>query len=294
VLKPPEMRSKFSWEEKDSTTPRLGSEEDVYWPPPRPRLHRVTVEILSLHNLPKRGEVRPRLDGVHSECHKWRPELTGVNAPPTSLEPSNPTLIVSLHPVGGFCAVSEKLPLAQNVEAEAHLRENSAFNGMNVQLGSTVHCCAAEPHSTFFRVGVSDDGQEVAFETAVLGRFRLGYRVFQLRSSLGTRIELCYLFVQIAFGTEPNLWATPRELRIQSSMVEAQRAQLMETIQEQLQPHINKNAKLADENAKLSGEVNTLKRQNTMAESELAKLQKQVDALTKQQQGADTDDVSDV
>ena len=53
VLKPPEMRSRFPWEEKDSTTPRLGAEDDVYWPPPRPRLHRVTVDILSLHNLPK-------------------------------------------------------------------------------------------------------------------------------------------------------------------------------------------------------------------------------------------------
>ena len=88
------------------------------------------------------------------------------------------------------------------------------------------------------------------------------------------------------------------QLRIQSSMVEAQRAQLLETIQEQLQPHINKNAKLADENAKLSGEVNELKRQNTMTQSELAKLQRQVDELTKQQHGEDANedanDVSDV
>jgi hypothetical protein len=27
--------------------------EDVFWPPPRDRLHRASIEVLSLHNLPK-------------------------------------------------------------------------------------------------------------------------------------------------------------------------------------------------------------------------------------------------
>ena len=58
-----------------------------------------------------------------------------------------------------------------------------------------------------------DDGEEVAYETAVLGRLRRGYRVLLLRSSLGTRIELCYLFVHVYFGQVINLWPTPRQVR---------------------------------------------------------------------------------
>ena len=59
--------------------------------------------------------------------------------------------------------------------------------------------------------------QEVAYETAVLGRLRGGYRVFRLRSMNGTRIELCYLLARISFGSEVNEWATPRELRARSA-----------------------------------------------------------------------------
>ena len=83
---------------------------------------------------------------------------------------------------------------------------------MNPTFGKQVHCVAAEPHATFLRVSVKDGGQEVAYETAVLGRLRGGYRVFQLRGPLGTRIELCYLFVRVTFGTEPNRWGTPRQV----------------------------------------------------------------------------------
>ena len=90
---------------------------------------------------------------------------------------------------------------------------------MNAAYGESVHqnihCVAAEPHATIVRVSVTDGGQEVAYETAVLGRLRGGYRVLQMRSVLGTRIELCYLLVKISFGSEPNLWATPRQLRMQ-------------------------------------------------------------------------------
>ena len=63
---------------------------------------------------------------------------------------------------------------------------------------------AAEPKETFLRLAVAVDAQELAFETCVLGRVRSGYRVFRLRSALGTRIELCLLFVKITLGTEAN------------------------------------------------------------------------------------------
>ena len=112
----------------------------------------------------------------------------------------------------GFCAVSKTLPLPQNVETEL-ITEKVESNGLNAQFGHAVHCVAAEPHATFLRVGVLDEGREVAYETAVLGRLRRGYRVIQLRCTLGTRIELCYLFVKISFGYEPNEWETPRQAR---------------------------------------------------------------------------------
>ena len=64
-------------------------------------------------------------------------------------------------------------------------------NGLNVHFNQKMHCLASEPHSTLLRIVVNDDGDKVAYETAVLGRLRPGYRVFRLRSMLGTRIELC-------------------------------------------------------------------------------------------------------
>ena len=107
---------------------------------------------------------------------------------------------------------------ASRATRSAHAR-SAAFD-------EKVHCVAAEPHATFLRIGITDGRQgEVAYETAVLGRLRRGYRVLQLRSVLGTRIELCYLFIKIRFGSDPNLWATPRQLRIQSSITKAAIAQ---------------------------------------------------------------------
>jgi len=53
TLKPPKMRATHHTirdvEVED------GLDEDDYWPPPRERLHRTTIDILSLHNLPKGG-----------------------------------------------------------------------------------------------------------------------------------------------------------------------------------------------------------------------------------------------
>jgi len=190
------------------------SQHDPYWPPPRENLHRTSIEVLSLHNLPKRREVRPRLDGSRGMCHCFHPELSGGNAPPDKLDASWPSLSISLHPIGGFCAVSSTLPLPQTVQTEFFAAADDA-NGMNTSFNSIVHCVAAEPHAVFLRVGVSDGGLEVAFEIVVLGRLRTGYRVLQLRSPLGTRIELCRIFVHVKTknDSEINLWQTPRQLR---------------------------------------------------------------------------------
>ena len=139
-----------------------------------------------------------------------------------------------LHPPG-FCSVSKTLPLPMNVETEASTCVVEG-NGLNAGFdGETVHCAAAEPHATFLRVAVTDAGSggtEVAYETAVLGRLRSGYRVLQLRSSFGTRIELCYLLVQIRLRMERSLFATPRQLRVQSSAKDVQNKEQRRRIEE--------------------------------------------------------------
>jgi hypothetical protein len=119
--------------------------------------------------------------------------------------------------VAGFCAVSKTLPLPQNVEVEVSTTAVEE-NGMNASFGEQVHCAAAEPHTTFLSISVSDDGQQVAYESVVLGRLRRGYRVFLMRSLLGTRIELCYIFVRVSFDKTQNVWATPRQNRLRASL----------------------------------------------------------------------------
>ena len=109
--------------------------------------------------------------------------------------------------VAGFCALCRTLPPSRSgAETEVSTRAVVKCNGLNADFSETFHCVAAEPHATFLRISVTDRGQEVAYETAVLGRLRGGYRVFQLRGPLGTRIELCYLFVHISFESDP--WAS--------------------------------------------------------------------------------------
>ena len=49
-----------------------------------------------------------------------------------------------------------------------------------------VHCVASEPSYTVLRISVWERGQEVAFETCVLGALRRGYRCLEMRSRLGT------------------------------------------------------------------------------------------------------------
>ena len=233
VLKPPEMRridagslsrasSMASIEEgEDGEESVNADDDDDYWPPARKQLHRTTIEVISLHNLTKRGEQRPRFDTANGSCHKYVPELSGASVPPDSSEASEPELTFSIQATGGFCAVTRQLPVPQqNVKTELDLP--IATNGMNATFADTVisqyrrysvHCIAAEPHATFVRVSVTDRGQKVAFEAAVLGRLKRGYRVIQLRGKLGTRIELACLFVRISFGTEPNFFVSPRQAR---------------------------------------------------------------------------------
>ena len=130
--------------------------------------------------------------------------------------------------------------MGQIIETEAttHTVES---NGLCAIFKQRMICLAAEPHATFIRLSVTDNGQEVAYETAVLGRLRRGYRVFWMRSlvsrshifdptisvstlrgtqltgaltparQLGTRIELCYVFVKISFKLTRNDWAAPRQ-----------------------------------------------------------------------------------
>jgi len=222
VLKPAEMRPSVP---NPSEPHEGGDDSDALWPPAHSRLHRASVEIVSLHNLPKRGERRPRYAGSRSACHDYHVELSGEVAPPDDLEPSWPSVQISLHPIGGFCTISTKKPLRENHGTQYDLLPAISGGGMNVAYNQTVHCVAAQPYATFVRVSVTDRGQETAYETAVLGRLRRGYRVFHMRSLLGTRIELCYLFVKISFGTERNLWLTPRDVR----MLVSQQEQLRES-----------------------------------------------------------------
>eukprot|EP00966_Prymnesium_polylepis_P334362 7389739-Prymnesium_polylepis.1 len=161
--------------------------------------------------------------------------------PPDNSEPSCPALLVSLHALGGFCAVSTTLPLPkEGVCAEVKLTPES--NGLNAAFGESVHCVAAEPHAAMLRVGVIDGKQEVAYETAILGRLRVGYRVLNLRSLLGTRIEICYLLLRISVGlSEVNFWPTPRQLRLMSHQ------------------QSKENDKLNQENIKLQQELQKLR-----------------------------------
>jgi hypothetical protein len=102
------------------------------------------------------------------------------------------------------------MPLTQSIKTEMASAVVKG-NGMNAALNERVHCVAAEPHTTFLRIRVTDGGEEVAYEVVVLGRLLSGYRVLQLRSMLGTRIELCHLFVRIVATSVLNLWSTDQE-----------------------------------------------------------------------------------
>jgi hypothetical protein len=135
--------------------------------------------------------------------------LSGLAALSCSLPTSHRCRLLDIAP--GFCALSTILPLEMSGETEVKTR-CVLGNGMNAAFVQEVHCVAAEPDATFLRASVTDGGLEVAYETAVLGRLRCGYRVLHLRGLLGTRIELAFLFVRVRSGLEPNMWQTPRQV----------------------------------------------------------------------------------
>jgi len=200
---------------------QVAEEEDsemIFWPTAREMLHRTTVRLHSLHNFPKRGERRLRLDGSRRDCHCYVPELSGANnCPPNNRDPAMPAISLTLHSIGGFCAISKELPLLQGIGSEIIVNPLAprSGGGLNTAFGDTLHCIAAEPHATFLRLAVTDCGTEAAYETVVLGRIRHGYRVLQMRSMFGTRIELCYVFVHVSMGAELNVQATPRQQKMQ-------------------------------------------------------------------------------
>lgn len=219
LLKPVEMRT---------TRTNADLEDGCYWPPFRDTLHRTTIELITLHALPKRGEERPRLDGSRGDCHKYVPDMSGKPRPPDDSEPSSPAVRLVLYPIGGFCAVCKKLPLSSGAETETDTARVKA-NGLNaVFAAEKVHCFAAEPHATFLRIEVVDGVQEVAYETAVLGRLKHGYRVLQMRGPNGTRIELCYLFVKISFGSTGTVWLPHRHVsRLASLAIERRETEVI-------------------------------------------------------------------
>jgi len=222
VLKPQEMRST----------------EPSYWPPARDKLHRVSIEALSLHNLPKKGERRPDLKGSRGACHKFAPELSSVYSLPDASEPTTFSIKLSLHPIGGFSAVSGELPLP----TDGHDRGNEMCsldlvdnNGLSAPLAKTYHCLAAEPDATFLRLAIVDnDGVDLAYETAVLSRLRRGYRVFRMRDELGTRIQLCHVLVKISFGSEANQFVTATQLRHMTMARQGELETLRDSHQEEI------------------------------------------------------------
>ena len=112
----------------------------------------------------------------------------------------------------GFCAVSKTFHLPGILQTEAATSTIKA-NGLRAEFGEKIFCVAAEPHATFLRISVFDVTYEAAYATCVLGRLKRGYRVLQMRSKFGTRIELCYLFVRVQIGSMRNLWPSARQVR---------------------------------------------------------------------------------
>ena len=106
-----------------------------------------------------------------------------------------------------------RLPLSGDSPPSRYSTDKVESSGLNATFDERIHLLSAEPNQTFLRVSVTDSEEEVAYETAVVGRLRRGYRVFRLRCELGTQIEHCYLLVHISFGKEANFWIPPRELR---------------------------------------------------------------------------------
>ena len=226
ILKPPELRA---------------SSSEARWPPFRPTLHRVSVRVISLHQLPTRKEQRPNLTGA---SHAFMPELSGSITPTKAGAVILPSFSAELHTMGGFCSICDQLPLTHDSHQGRRMRFQAGHptGGFYTQVEHTLHCIAAEPECTLLRVSVHDGDSLAAYAVAVLSQLRPGYRCFRLSTPLGVPIELACLFVHIEVSKETNVWAGADtfgpELSIQKARVETLQKELSscETQLQQLLP----------------------------------------------------------
>jgi len=186
VLKPAEMRG--------------GGQSG--WPPPSARgpTTRVTLRLLSLHHLPTRREVRPRLrTGRRAACHTQLVKLSGLPGPPDpDAVISSPQLKVEAFTIGGTAQLSHSLPVDQDgTAALSWTTDVVSGSGLHAVFNETVHCLSTMAAYTILRISVIDREVEVAYETVMLGALRRGHRCIELRSRLGTKIELCTLLVHL-------------------------------------------------------------------------------------------------
>ena len=166
------------------------------------------------------------------------PKLSGFPEPPYSGAVSSPSLTVELFSIGGFCCASAHLPPKEPSATRFHTPP-VAGNGLNPSWGHTVHCMAAEPTTTILKLSVNDGDTEVAYECIVLGVLRPGYRCVQLRSKLGTKIEMCFLMLHITIGERPNPWtpAYDRRGHRRNGIVEADASEVKRMVDEKYPHH---------------------------------------------------------
>ena len=211
--------------------PREMCSVDATWPPARTCRTCVTMRILSLHHLPTRREVRPRLlAGKRAAGHGQITSLSGLPVPP---EPesgaSSPQVKVELFAIGGTAQVSRALPPPAGEAVGSFTTASVAANGLcAVYDDETVYCVATEAAYTILRLSVIDHDHEVAFETMVLSTLKRGYRAVELRSRLGTKIEICTLLVHLDTRTlnddAAHTEATTQHARAEATEVGPQRS----------------------------------------------------------------------
>eukprot|EP00965_Chrysotila_dentata_P041580 1378673-Pleurochrysis_carterae.AAC.2 len=213
------------------------------WPLQQLLLKVVTVQPMTLFQLPKRNEERPHRKGMRSLSHDYVSELSyaTTRSGPKLHAGSGcvrfPSVSVELYAIGGFHCVSTVLPPLSGATRHLVRSQRSAQHGCvgcDFHYGQKVHCVAAEPMACVLRVAVFDEefGQEVAYDTVVLGAVREGYRVIHLRSMRGTRIESCYLLVHISGSTQVNAWVGEQELVRKLYECEAEIAELKNKMRE--------------------------------------------------------------
>ena len=100
------------------------------------------------------------------------------------------------------------------------------------------------------RVRVSSGAEEPSPTSQPTGTLRPGYRVFHLRSPLGTRLEACFLFVHISAGVEPNSWISGMAIQKQLEDSEARILRL----EAQMKRQVARQFSLMAKQLKLSGD----------------------------------------